>query len=147
MKYVSELKELSGKVYDTVADLEAAEAKANEAIAEKQKKASAKKEAASLVDQSIVERDRIFKENAKKRQEAYKAYLAICDECDKADKEANNKTYEAIKDFCEKYPEGYHSTVKFDDGSMRTFSYRTNTPSCITTWTDLFDRTFGNFLR
>ena len=70
MKYVSDLKELNGKVYDTVEELEAAEAKANEAIAEKQKKASARKEAAAVVDQAIIGRQQVLQDNQKKKERA-----------------------------------------------------------------------------
>jgi hypothetical protein len=152
MRYVSDLKELSGRVYDSVEELEAAEAKANEAIAEKQKKANARKEAAAVVDQAIIDREQVLQDNQKKKQEAYKAYLAICDECSKADKEADEKVQTALKDFCKKYPEGYHSTIKFNDGTMRTLSYGTNywrvkgdNSSNYVGLVDLFDKAFRLF--
>lgn len=143
MKYVSDLKELSGKIYDSVEELEAAEAKANEAIAEKQKKISARKEAASIVDQAIVDRAQIYKDNQKKRQEAYKAYLAVCDKCSKGEKDADDNVQKKLEEFCKKYPEGYHSTVKFNDGTMKTFSYKNNYSSKYISLVDLFDRVFG----
>lgn len=145
MKYVSDLKELNGKVYDTVEELEAAEAKANEAIAEKQKKANARKEAAAVVDQAIIDRQQILQDNQKKKEEAYKAYLAVCDECSKASKEADEKVNTVLRDFCKKYPEGYHSTVKFNDGTMKTLSYRASSPSNYISLVDIFDKAFRIF--
>lgn len=135
MKYVSELKELSGKVFDSVEDLEKAEAKANEQIAIKQKKVEERKSKASVVDTAIKERDELKVANSKIKKEAYTTYLSKIDEAKKAyievcntlaDQEdsAEKKVEDALKEFCKEYPEGYHSTIKYDDGSTRSYSYR-----------------------
>lgn len=145
MKYVSDLKELNGKVYDSVADLEAAEASVNEAIAEKQKRINNRKEASAIVDQAIIDHRQVVKESLQKKKEAYKKYLAVCDECDKAEVEARAKINSALKDFCAKYPEGYHSTIKFDDGTMQNYSYRTANSSNYMGLVDLFDKAFKIF--
>ena len=98
MKYVSELKELEGKVFDSAKDVEKAEA---EVAKEKQAKEVAlaeKKAEVAKINTTANDYLKLVAENNKKRAEL---------------KEAENKAYLAYKkeldDFAEKH-QGYHLT-------------------------------------
>lgn len=149
--YKSELKELADKEFETVEALEAEEAKVNDAIAKKQELAAKRKADAEVVDNAIKAEVEVKKSIYEKKQELTKKYLeekqvldrkfledkqALDEELRKASTEVNN----ALKDFCAAHPEGYHSTIKFDDGSTRTYSYETNGKY---TFTDLIDSMFN----
>lgn len=149
--YKSELKELADKEFESVEACEAEEAKVNDAIAKKQELIAKRKADAEVVDNAIkaeVEVKKAYIEKKKALDKQYieekqaldKKYLedkqALEEELRKASTEVNN----ALKNFCAAHPEGYHSTIKFDDGSTRTYSYETNGKY---TFTDLIDSMFN----
>lgn len=149
--YESDLKELQGQKFETVEACEEAEAKINAEVAKKQELAAKRKADAEVVDNAIKAEVEVKKSVYEKKQELTKKYLeekqaldrkfledkqALDEELRKASTEVNN----ALKDFCAAHPEGYHSTIKFDDGSTRTYSYETNGKY---TFTDLIDSMFN----
>ncbi len=153
MKYVSDLKELDGKIFMTIADLEAAEAKANEAAAAKQRSANEKKADAKKVEEAIVTRDETWASNARKKEqalldcikaveEARKIYDSCCDEIEKENNKNNDEVIKAVKEFCDKYKQPYHSTISYKDGSTKTYTYscdkRKELPSLLESINTLF---------
>lgn len=135
MKYVSELKELNGKVFDTVEALEKAEADVNKEIAKKQELVAKRKADAAIVDEAIkneveVKRDvrerrnKLAKEYMEEKRKLDKKYFTDNEALNQEIEEAGKKVTEALQNFCKEHPEGYHSTIKFDDGSTQTFSYK-----------------------
>ena len=118
--YLSDLKELAGKQFETMEALEEAEAKVSEEAKKKQEAADAKKAKAESVKAAIVARMEA-EANAKKAEaEAYRAYLRVADEEKKkvAAKKAEEKSL--LDGFCKEY--GYfHDTIKIGDAS---YDYR-----------------------
>ncbi len=138
MKFISDLKELNGQVFDNVEDLKAAEAKANATIAAKQKLADEKKKEKKKVEDTIVKRDESHDQNIEKKkrareefvkivEEARKKYDTICDEIDEEENKNNTAVISSVKEFCEKYKQPYHSTITYKDGSTKAYSYSYNT--------------------
>lgn len=64
------------------------------------------------------------------KEKAYKAYLEACDEADKKVKEAKKAEQEKLTEFCKKYPEGFHDTIKIGDVTYK-FDYSTNVTSYV----------------
>ena len=143
--------EMNQKIAEAEKRAEEAEAKINAEVAKKQELVAKRKADAEVVDNAIKAEVEVKKEVSKKKQELAKKYLeekqaldrkyledkqALDEELRKASTEVNN----ALKDFCAAHPEGYHSTIKFDDGSTRTYSYETNGKY---TFTDLIDSMFN----
>lgn len=106
MKYVSDLKELQGKVFDNVKDLEKAEKEVNEAVKAKEAALVEKKADLAKINTTANNYLKLVEENNKKRAELRKteeeAYLAYKKELD---------------DFAEKH-QGYHLTYKKDGDTV-----------------------------
>lgn len=135
--YESELKELQGKTFTSVEELEKAEAKVNTEIAKKQEIMAKRKADAEIVDKaikaevetkkSVFERkNELTKNYLKAKRELDKKYLSDKNELEQELETAEEKVADALKEFCKNHPEGYHSTIKFDDGSTQTYSYTEN---------------------
>lgn len=131
MKYYSDL---TDKIYEKEEDLKKAEESYEKALAEKNKKAEERKADAKVVDEAIKNRDELVTSGRKKKIAAYEEYLAVvneakkkfekvCNEVEKANLTAEKDVKEKLKAFCEKNPAGYHSTIKYEDGSTRSYSY------------------------
>lgn len=136
--YMSDLKELSGKQFDTVEELEAAEAKVNEKLAKKHELAEIRKADAEAVKKAITERLEAEAAANKAKKEAYKVYLEALDEAAKSVREKKEAENKALKEFCDKHPEGFHDTITVGDVSYK-FDYSTNN----VTYTDPFRKLLG----
>lgn len=144
---------LLNKYFDSKDDLVKAETEYKEAHAKELQAKEERKAAAEKVDSAIKARDEKYATVRKNKAEAYKQYLSkleaakkeyldVCDAEDKAYAELSSAADKALKEFCEKNPGGYHSTIKYDDGSTRTYSYNyqnSNLPT-IPSLSELFDR-------
>ncbi len=131
MKYYSDL---TDKIYEKEEDLQKAEESYKKVLAEKNKKTEERKLDAKAVDDAIKNRDELVASGRKKKNAAYEEYLVtvndakkkfekICREVEKANFAAEKDVKEKLKNFCEKNPSGYHSTIKYEDGSTRSYSY------------------------
>lgn len=116
--YKSELKELETKEFDSVEALEKAEAEVSEKIAAKQKASEEKKAEADVVKAAIVKRVKAEIAARKSKNEAYKAYLEVCDAEDKKVAEAKQEEGKTLKAFSAKYG-GFHDTITIDDVTYR----------------------------
>jgi len=156
--YKSELKELADKEFESMEACEAEEAKVNNAIAKKQEAAAKRKADAAIVDEAIKAELEAKKAYVEKKKELDKQYLeekqaldkkylegreALTAELDKA----TDAVSKALEDFCKEHPEGYHNTIKFDDGSTRTFSYKTSGNADKVAFSDIIDAMFTPFWR
>ena len=116
---------LLNKPFDTIEELKAAEEEVRIAEKEKEEKAKAKKayakiaaDAKDALNKSILEAEKNL-------------------EC------AQTKYSEALKEFTDKHPEGYHVTLK--DGDNITTISRTNTCDSFMRFNKLFDSFFDNW--
>lgn len=141
MKYVSEFKELENERFDSVEALKEAEEKVEKARDEKKQLAVVRKDAAESVKAVISDRVKVEADARKAKNEAYKKYLAECDEADKRVKEAYDAEQKALNEFCEKYPDGFHDTISIGDVTVR-YDY-SNKP--VVTHYDPFARLFKTF--
>lgn len=125
--YLSDLKELAGKQFETMEALEKEEAKISTAIAEKQKKAESKKADAEKVKKAITARFEAEKAQSKLDAEAYRIYLNTCEKNAANVSAKKQEEKEALKEFCEKHPEerGFHETITIGDISYR-YDYNTS---------------------
>jgi len=139
--YESELKELEGKKFTDVKELEKAEAQVSKEIAKKQELATTRKKEADKVSKTIVDSTEIKKAAKEAKFEAYKKYLEVCAEQDKKVEEAEKAQYDALNEFCKKYPEGFHETIKIGDTETR-FNYSTNTDFNLPSVFDIFNKLF-----
>lgn len=139
--YESELKELQGKRYTDVKELEKAEAEVNKEVAKKQELASVRKAEADKVSKTIVNLVEVKKEAKQKKLEAYKKYLQVSSEQDKKVEEAEKEQYNALNEFCKKYPEGFHETIKVGDTETR-FNYSTTVEDNLPSAFDIFNWLF-----
>ena len=128
--YESELKELQGKRYTDVKELEKAEAEVNKEVAKKQELASVRKAEADKVSKTIVNLVEVKKEAKQKKLEAYKKV-----------EDAEKEQYNALNEFCKKYPEGFHETIKVGDTETR-FNYSTTVEDNLPSAFDLFNWLF-----
>ena len=134
MKYVSELKELENKKFDSVEELEKAEKEVKEALAKKEAaKALVAKESADVQDafkarnaarkaynKSLIEARKAYNEALQKARDEFEASL---DESTKALKEAEEDYDAKLKAFQKAHPEGYHLTLK-DGDNVVTYTGR-----------------------
>ena len=114
------------KVFNTVEELKEAEEKYH---AENEAKLVAKEERKAEADniKSLVKaRIETTRDVRKEKAEAYRAYLAKCDELDAKLLEAEKKEKEALTAFCQKHPEGFHDTITIGDVTYN-YDYTTNT--------------------
>lgn len=144
---------LLNKYFDSKDELVKAEAEYKAAHEKELKAKEERKLAAEKVDATIKARDEKYVEVRNKKAAAYKEYLSkidaakkdylgVCDAEEKAYDELSDAADKALKDFCEKNPGGYHSTIKYDDGSTREYSYHCQSSSlpAIPSLSELFDR-------
>lgn len=143
---------LLSKPFDSLEELKAAEDNYKKENAEKLKAAETRKARAQEVDDAIKHRDELIKRERESKASAYKEYLTAIDEakkkyldiCNKSDedvKEAQKDVDDKLKAFCADYG-GYHTTIKYDDGSTRTYSYNYYAPveSPLVPLATMFDR-------
>lgn len=132
MKYVSELKELENKKFDSVEELEKAEAEVKATLAKKEEAAALRKAEAVKVEDAFKARNtarQIYNARALELRKAYNDALKKArDEfeagLEEATKELKAKEVEydaALSEFIKKHPEGYHLTLK-DGDNVSTFS-------------------------
>lgn len=146
---------LLNKYFDSKDELIKAETEYKEAHAKELQIKEERKLAAEKVDSAIKARDEKSVSARSKKAEAYKIYLSkieaakkeyldVCEAEDKAYNELAAAADKELKDFCQKNPGGYHSTIKYDDGSTRTYSYNYQTSNfpVLPSVLDLFDRLF-----
>lgn len=144
---------LLSKYFDSKDELVKAEAEYKEAHAKELQAKEERKLAAEKVDAAIKARDEkyvfvrskkasAYKEYLSKVEAAKKEYLDVCDAEDKAYDDLASAADKALKEFCDKNPGGYHSTIKYDDGSTRTYSYNcmSNSLPSLPSLSELFDR-------
>ena len=135
--------EVLNKYFDTEKDCEDAEkaeaAKKTALIA----KSNEKKELALKVENS-------YKAISEARKKAADIYKKANEEYRKAVAEANHLISEAeslyhaeLNTFLEKHPEGFHTTIKSDDGSITTLDINNEGNSII----DLYDHFLDSFFR
>ena len=146
-----------GEPFDSIEELKEAEAKYFAAQKAKEDKAAAKKADAQLVEEAFKALNttrRTYKEALLKLTEKYSKDLAKLKETFEADKkdiqdilaQAEDAYSTAIKAFTEKYPEGYHLTLKDGDFETTISSQvnRAGTPVDFSALTDIFDFMFNH---
>ena len=126
MKYVSELKELENKKFDTIEDLEKAEEEVKTALAKKEEaKAAVAKESADVQDafkarnaarkvynEKLVELRKVYNQALRDAEKAFTDGLKeVADEKDAAEKVYSEK----LSAFQKAHPEGYRITLKDGD--------------------------------
>lgn len=144
---------LLAKPFDSLEELKSAEDAYRKENAEKLKAAETRKARAQEVDDAIKHRDELIKRENESKAAAYKEYLTTIDEakkkyldvCNKSDKDiqdAQKSVDDKLKAFCVDYPGGYHTTIKYDDGSTKTYSYTYYAPveSPLVPLATMFDR-------
>ena len=109
--------------------------------AEKEAAKLARKEEAVVVEQAITARYEVEAAAKKARAEAYKVYLEACDAEDAKVREAKEAEKNALKEFCEKHPEGFHTTIKLGDITYN-YDYSENQP---VKFVDPFKKLFNEF--
>ena len=126
MKYYSEK---LNKLYDTEKDLQTAEQELAEAEAKKAEAAKEKKAEAKVVEDAFKARNAARREYNEKvislRKEYHDVVVAAktkfeegIAEAAKAKDDSENAYNEALKEFTNKHPEGYHMTLKDGDNVM-----------------------------
>jgi len=139
MKYVSELKELENKKFDSVEDLEKAEQEVKEALAKKEEAKALVKKESSEVEDAFKARNAARKDYNVKLVEARKAYNEAMrkakDEFEASLKEPTEALEKAeddydarLKAFQKTHPEGYHITLKDGDNVVTYTSSQTDYP-------------------
>ncbi len=113
------------KPFDSVEELQAAEEEYKKIHAAEIRAKEERKAAAEKVKESIIARVKAEEDAIIAKQEAYKAYLEVCDKADKEIKVARQKEAEQLVDFCDKYPEGFHDTITIGDINYR-YNYNNN---------------------
>ena len=135
MKYYSEKLD---KLFDTENDLQTAEQELAAEEARKAEAAKARKADSKLVEDAFKARNAARREFNEKAVELRKAYNeAVIEakknfeeglaEATKAKDESENAYNEALKDFTNKHPEGYHMTLKDGDNVITLSSCRDKT--------------------
>jgi uncharacterized protein YdiU (UPF0061 family) len=139
--------------FDSLIELRAAEAEYYDKLKAKEDKAAQKKADAQLVEEAFKALNttrRVYKETLLKLTEAYSVDLKKLKETFEADKkeiqdilaQAEETYSKALKAFTDKYPEGYHLTLK--DGDFETtISRSNNTVDKSYTIFDIFSSMFG----
>lgn len=122
--YLSDLKELEGKQFETMDALEAAESKVAADAKKKQEETDARKAEADKVKSAITARIEAESSAKKIKKEAYKAYLKELDRANAIVGDKKKAENEALREFCEKYGY-YHDTIKIGDVSY-DYSYGTS---------------------
>lgn len=132
MKYVSELKELENKKFDSVEELEKAEAEVKTALVKKEEAAALRKTEATKVEDAFKARNearRVYNAKALELRKAYNEALKKARDEFEAGLEDSTKELKAkeaeydaaLSEFIKKHPEGYHLTLK-DGDNVSTFS-------------------------
>ena len=157
MKYVSELKELENKKFDSVEELEKAEEEVKTALAKKEEaKALVAKESADVQDafkarnaarrsynEKLVEARKVYNEALKKAKEEFEDSLQeTSDELEKAEAEYDTK----LKAFQKAHPEGYRITLKDGDNVVTLTSVNQVVKSIDQEFDDMLNM-FSNLLR
>lgn len=134
--------QLLKKPFETLDALNAAEGEYRKAHEEELRKANERKAEAKAIDDAIKARDEMRAKAIDEKSKAYKAYLELCDEKDREIAAAEDGIQEKLREFCKKNPGGYHSTIKYDDGSTREYSYNYSTRAADSTLplVSLFDK-------
>jgi len=151
--YESDLKELEGKKFTDVKELEKAEAEVSDkAKAEQERKAKNKAEAKVVEDAILAKLD--AEEEYDKKVEAleqkqtalfkkYKEELAAIykekEELEKPVDEARKELDKKLNEFLEKHPEGFYSKITDKNGTTRTYSYKKRVESNPLALLSLFD--------
>lgn len=132
MKYVSELKELENKKFDTVEELEKAEAEIKQALAKKEEAKLAVKQESAVVEKAFQERNaarkvynsklvelrKAYNDALKKARDEFEAGLDVSAKELQVKEEAYDK---ALNEFVKKHPEGYRITLH-DGDNVTTLS-------------------------
>lgn len=142
--YESDMKELEGIKFNSQAEVEAEEAKISEKAAAKKKAAEERKEDADAVKKVFETAFSIEKQVSQGRIDAYKNYLNELDKMNKQLAEAKEAKIKALKEFCQKHPEGFHDTIKFDDIEYR-IDYASDESSNAISLSNLFSKIFLDF--
>ncbi len=107
--------DLLSKPFDSIEELERAEEEVRKAEEEKQNKLVVKKNEVELVKTAIKNRVEAEHEARKAKAEAYKKYLTELDEIQDKFNKARDEERQCLSEFCKKYPEGFHDTIKIGD--------------------------------
>lgn len=122
---------LLNRYFDDLGELE----KAEDAYLEKHKAEiqakEERKDAAATVTAAIKERIEAEAEARKVKKEAYEVFLKTCNEAEANVKQKRKEESELLRKFCEKYPEGFHETIKLGDLDYRYDYMNTSTSSSI----------------
>lgn len=141
--YVSDLKELEGKHFDSVEELNEAEAKVNQELKEKHEKAALRKLDSMKVEKALnakLDAEDKAREIIKEATEAYNAKVA---EAKKLITDASKEVEEQLKTFLEKHPEGFHTTIKRGD---KEISYSYGNRTSLFDVLDNYSNVFSNLL-
>lgn len=113
---------LLNRYFDDYDDLVAAEETYRKEHAAELAVKEARKKDAEEVKLAIQESVEAQREASKMKREAYQTYLKACDEADKKAEEKARLKKLKLTEFCKKYPEGFHETIKIDDVDY-TYNY------------------------
>lgn len=141
--YLSDFKELEGKQFESMGELEAAEAKVSEENKKRQELTDAKKVMADKVKAAITERIETEAKAKKVKTDAYKAYLKALDTENAKINEKKKAENEALREFCKKYGY-YHDTIKIGDVSY-DYRYSDSSDYSPISLLDVFNNIWTNF--
>lgn len=119
--YVSDLKELEGKQFNSVEEVEQAEAKVNKEIAEKQQKSALRKLDSMKVEKALKAKLDAEEKAIEMIKEAKEAYNKKVAEAQKLLGDASKVVEDELEAFLEKHPEGFHTTIKVGDKELSYF--------------------------
>lgn len=143
---------LLNKPFDTLEELVAAENARREELAAKEDQKTRRKQDAELVGEAYKTLTSIKASTAKtiadarkqcalEFEEVRKKWSAVIEEADIAAAEAERLFHEALDTFLERYPEGYHLTLRGDNDETLTIDTRTLDT------VDMFNDIFNQFFR
>lgn len=132
------------KPFDTLQELQEAELEVKRQEEAKHTALVAKKEDAGKVKAAITNRIECDIEAKKKAADAYAEYLAKLDQIRADQAEARKAESTALKEFCDKYKEGFHDTITVNDIQYK-LDYSTSGISYVDPLEKLFKTFFERF--
>jgi len=121
---------LLNKYFDSYKEMVKAEDEYKKAHAVELKAKEDRKLEVEAVKKAVTERVQAEVEARKVKTEAYKAYCEACDKADESVRAKKKEEQEKLTEFCKKYPEGFHDTIKIGDVTYK-FDYSTNVTSYV----------------
>jgi len=140
MKKYKVYSEVLKRPFDSIEELEKAEAELVKKEEEKKLKSQEKKKAADLVQEAYKNRQEVYKKAKEIIEEAKKSYIQVQKEAQELINKADAKYKEVLDSFLEKY-DNYHFTIN-DSNGITTFNYTTNTSDLLNETFEIFNKLF-----